>query len=335
MKRLLLILSLAILGCNLPVNLAWDPPNATPSATATFAAPTPTVSPPKIGTEKNPLILAIAPTAHAAPELIAAGEKIAAFIQSRTGYRVVTMAPSSETSLIDALDQGNAHIALLSPFGYLAARENDSVTAILASARNGKILYGAQFIINRDSEFIPFYDPARNENTDEETAALRQFQDKKPCWSDAFSPSSYVVPLGALAQSGVQIKEGAFLEGQASVVRAVYAGDICNFGATYIDARELPALEANYPDVVERVVVAWRIPEIIPYENISISNSLPLEMRRAIQRAFIDLLLSPTDSHLLKEVYGIDEIQAVDDTKYAEFELYWRDTGLELKKLIE
>ena len=335
MKKLLLILSLAILACNVPVSLSLDDANATPSPTRTFIAPTQTPSPPKIGTEKNPLILALVPSAHADSKTIASGEKLAKFIESRTGYRLVTMTPSSEASLVDALDKGNAHIALLSPFGYLFARQNNSVAAILAGVRNGKILYGAQFVANRESEFIPFYSPARSENTDEASVALKQFQDKKPCWSDAFSPSGYVVPLGALGQSGVKIEEGAFLEGQASVVRAVYAGDICNFGATYVDARELPALEANYPDVSERVVVIWRIPEIIPYENISMSNSLPLEMRRLIQRAFIDLVLSPEDNHLLKEVYGIDEIQVVDDSAYTEFEQYWKDSGLKIETLVE
>jgi ABC-type phosphate/phosphonate transport system substrate-binding protein len=335
MKKFLLVLSLAILSCNIPVSLSRDKPNAAP--TATFLAPTPTLpATPQAGSEKNPLILALAPSAHADPEIIAAGEKIAAFIEARTGYRLVTMTPSSEASLVDALDKGNAHIALLSPFGYLSARENDSVTAILASARNGQTLYGAQFIANRESEFVSFYDSARNTNMDvEASVALQQFRDKKPCWSDAFSPSGYVVPLGALGQSGTLTKDGAFLAGQAGVVRAVYAGDICNFGATYVDARDLPALEANYPDVKERVIVIWRIPNIIPYENISMSNSLPLEMRRVIQRAFIDLLLSPADKPLLQQVYGIDEIQVVDDSPYAEFERYWKDSGLKLSTLIE
>jgi ABC-type phosphate/phosphonate transport system substrate-binding protein len=143
------------------------------------------------------------------------------------------------------------------------------------------------------------------------------------------------VPLGALGQNDVKVQEGAFLKGQANVVRAVYAGDICNFGATYIDARELPALEANYPDVSERVVVIWRIPDVIPYENISMANSLPLEMRRVIQRAFIDLILSPENSPFLQQVYGIDEVQMADDSMYAEFERYWKDSGLDIKTLLE
>lgn len=336
MKKLLLSLALAILGCNLPVALSVEQDAAaTPLPSLTAPAPTSTPPQPSLGSPKSPLILALLPAAHANPEVIAAGEKIAAFIEARSGYRVATMTPASETNLVDALSQGNAHIAALSPFGYLAARQNDSVAAIFASARNGQALYGAQFIVNRESEFVPFFDPTRDINTAEAAAALKQFQDKKPCWSDATSPSGYVVPLGALGQGGVQTKDGAFLEGQASVVRAVYAGDICDFGATYVDGRDLPILEANYPDIKSRVIVVWRIPSIIPYENISVSNALPFEMRRVLQRAFIDLLLSPEHKLLLQQVYGIEELQIADDSAYAEFERYWKASGLNLTDLLE
>jgi len=336
MKKLLLILSLAILGCSFPLQLTLDDPDVTPTATATVFAPTQTpLVPPELGTDKNPLIFALAPSPHSNPEVIAAGDEIAAFIESRTGYRLVTIAPSSESSLVDSLNKGNAHIASLSPFGYLLARENDSITAVLAGTRKDQMFYGAQFVANRENEFASFYDITRNENTAGASVALKQFQDKKPCWSDNMSPSGYVVPLGVLNQSGVRIQNGAFLEGQPNVVRAVYADDICDFGVTYIDARQLPALEADYPDVMERVVVIWRVPNIIPYENISLSNSLPLEMRRVLQRAFIDLILSPEGKAALQTVYGMDEIQIVEDAVYADFELYVKASGLNLSTLIE
>ncbi len=334
MKKLFAILTLAILACNLPVRLAPENAEATPTGTETAAPPTAAPTPQPIGSAKNPLILALPPAPRADLQKIEAGEKLAAFIQKRIGYRVVAAAPTSEANLLEALKNGNAHIAPLSPFGYLAARQANSVVAVLASARNGQAFYGAQFIVNRESEFIPFFDPARNENTAEAADALRQFQDKKPCWSDAASPSGYVIPLGALKYNGVQVKEGAFLEGQANVARAVYAGDICNFGATYIDARTLPALEANYPDMMERVKVVWRLPAIIPYENISVSTNLPFEMRRLIQRAFIDLTVSE-EKTLLQETYGMDEIQAANDEMYAEFEKYWNAAGLPFSELIQ
>jgi len=337
MKKLFLALSLAILGCSSPVQLILGTPTPIPTAVATqLIAPTqPPLAPPELGTEKNPLILALGPSPHPTAEMVSAGEVISAYIETHTGYKLVTVIPASEANLVEALGKNNAHIASLSPLGYLLARENQSVTAILSSLRESQAFYGAQFIANREGGFTSYYDAERDENTAEAPAALKQFQDKKPCWSDRTSPSGYVVPLGLLTQSQVQVRSAAFLEGQLSVVRAVYAADICNFGATYIDARQLPALEVDYPDVLDRVVVIWRVPKIIPYENISLSNSLPVEMRRVIQRAFIDLMLTPEGKAAIQTVYGIDELQVAEDAMYNDFALYTKASGLDLAELIK
>jgi len=337
MKKLFFILSLAILGCSSPVQLILGTPTQIPTAAATpLPAPTQTpIVPPELGTEQNPLILALNPSPRPSADMISAGEVIAAFIESHTGYRLVTVAPPSETALVESLGKGNAHIAALSPFGYLLARQNESVTVIISSLRDGQAFYGTQFIANREGGFTSYYDAERDENTVEAGVALNQFQDKKPCWSDATSPSAYVIPLGLLTQSQVRVSSAAFLEGQLNVVRAVYADDICNFGATFIDARELPSLEADYPDVMDRVVVIWRAPKVIPYENISLSNSLPIEMRRVLQRAFIDLMLTPEGKAAMQTVYGMDEIQIAEDAMYDTFAAYAKASGLELVEVIK
>jgi ABC-type phosphate/phosphonate transport system substrate-binding protein len=248
---------------------------------------------------------------------------------------VVTVAPVSETALIESLTKGNAHIAVLSPYGYVIAREDNLVSAILARVKDGHTFYGAQIIVNREKDFTAYFDEVRIENTTDVVTALKQFQEKKACWSDEISPSGYVVPLGLLNQSQVQIRSGAFLEGQPNVVRAVYADDICDFGATFIDARINPILEEDYPDVMDKVVVVWRIPEIIPYENISMATSLPIEMRRVIQRAFIDLMISPEGKTAMQTVYGFDEMQPIEDVAYEEFISYVFASGLDILKLIE
>jgi phosphonate transport system substrate-binding protein len=335
MKKFIPLLILAILGCSFPVQLISGTPAQVPTTTPSpFPTQTPLV-PPELGTEKNPLILALGPSSHPSPSAIAAAEVIASFIESRTGYRLVAISPSSEAILVDALGKGNAHIVSLTPFGYLLARKNNSVTVILSSQREGQSFYGAQFIANRESGFTSYYDAARDENTAEANVALKQFQNKKPCWSDATSPSAYVIPLGLLNQSQVQVKDPAFLEGQVNVVRAVYSADICDFGATFVDARALPSLEADYSDVMDRVKVIWRVPRVIPYENISLSNSLPIEMRRSLQRAFLDLMLTSDGKAAVQTVYGLDELQAADDSMYDNFIAYVKASGLGLADLVK
>jgi len=310
-------------------------PTATPTLTPTLSPTQAPLSTPEPGTEQNPLILALAPNPRPTDAVISAGDVLAAYLEERTGYRIVTIVPTSEEALVDALSKGNAHIASLSPYGFVLAYGNNSVSALLARVRNGEVFYGAQIIINRESAFTAYFDEARGENTTDDITVLRQFSDKKPCWSDEVSPSGYVVPLGLLNQAQVTTRTGAFLAGQPSVVRGVYAADICDFGATFVDARTSPILEADYPDVMDRIRVAWRIPQIIPYENISMSSSLPFEMRRSFQRAFIDFATTPEGKAAMQTIYGFDEVQPVEDAAYAEFIKYVNASGLNLLDLIE
>ena len=336
MKKVLLALSLIlIMGCSFPVQLTLGTPTATPSPTPTSTPTLPPPATPQPGTDQSPLILALAPSTHPAEDFVTAGESIAAYLESRTGYRVVTVVPVTEAALVEALDKGNAHIASLSPYGFVLAHENNSVAALLARVRDGEVFYGSQIIANRDKGYVSYYDEIRAENIAEAVDALKQFQEKKPCWSDEGSPSGYVVPFGLLSQAGVKPRSGAFLEGQPNVVRAVYSDDICDFGATFIDARTSPILEADYPDVMDRVIVVWRIPQIIPYENISIASSLPIDMRRVIQRALIDFMITPEGRAAIQTVYGIDEMQPVEDAAYVEFIDLVNASGLDLLSLIE
>lgn len=337
MKKLLFTVTLLFtLGCTFPVQVTLFDPTATPTMAPT---PVPTQAPlatPEPGTEKSPLILALAPSPHPSEAVIAAGDVLAAFIEDRTGYRVVTVVPSSEAALVDALAKGNAHIASLSPYAFVLARGDNSVTALFARVKNGEMFYGAQIIINREKEFTSYFDEARSENTTEDAAAaLKQFEDRRPCWSDEISPSGHVVPLGLLNQAQVRTRTGAFMEGQPNVVRGVYADDICDFGATFVDARTSPIFEADYPDVMDKVRVAWRIPDIIPYENISMSTSLPFEMRRTTQRALIDFMNTPEGKAAMQTIYGFDEMQPVEDSAYDDFVAYVSASGLDLLKLLE
>jgi hypothetical protein len=73
MKKVLLTLCLAVLGCSFPVQLTVGTPTpvSTPGpASAPTATPQATAEP---GTEKNPLILALSPSAHPDAEVIADG----------------------------------------------------------------------------------------------------------------------------------------------------------------------------------------------------------------------------------------------------------------------
>ena len=335
MKKALCVLALAILGCSLPTDLAGSTPTPVPTLTFTPAPTVTALATPQLGSEQNPLILALAPSTRPDDAVINAGDVIAAFLASRTGLQVVTVVPATEQILVQALAEGNAHIGTLTPYGYALAREQDAATALLAKINEGSAFYGTQLIANRDKDFESFFDETSNTNTTDDKAVLRQFNDKKACWSDEESASGYVVPLGLLNQAEVQIRAGAFLAGQPNVVRAVYVDDICDFGATYIDARDLPILEEDYGDVIDKVKVIWRVPAVIPYENISMATSVPVDVRRTILRAFIDLMGTPEGKSAIQTAYGMDQFQIVEDAAYNEFLVYVRAAGVDLLDLVK
>jgi len=336
MKKLLLLLLLGIYGCGLRNN-----PHQIASPTSTIATVTPTVTPlaplptAALGDVKNPLILALAPASRLDPNALSASKVLIVHLEKSTGYQFITIAPTSETDLIHRFQTGNAHIGILSPFGYLLASENGSVDAAFARQQAGSAFYGAQFIVRSDTGFLPYFDSVKNENTGGVSTALSQFQNKKPCWADPLSPSGYVVPLGFLNEADIQTNDPAFVAGQPTVVRAVYAQGICDFGATYIDARTYPGLEDAFPDVLKKVIVVWRTPNIIPYETLVFASNMDNSTRRILIRAFVDAMDTPDGSSAMQTLYGIDAMQVAQDGQYQDFRQVVKASGLDLKSLVK
>jgi ABC-type phosphate/phosphonate transport system substrate-binding protein len=336
MKRLLLLLLVTIYGCGLipyPNQTASPKPIiVTVTPTTTPLAPLPTAA---LGDIKNPLIISLAPAPRVDPNALNASKVLIAHLEKSTGYQFITIAPTSETDLIYRFQNGNAQIGVLSPFGYLLASENGSVDAAFARQQDGSAFYGAQFIVRSAAGFLPYFDSVKNENTADASTALAQFQNKKPCWADELSPSGYVVPLGFLAEAGVQTNDPAFVAGQPTVVRAVYAQGICDFGGTYIDARTYPGLQDAFSDVLTRVIVVWRTPNIIPYDTLVFASNMDNDLRRVLIRAFVDAMDTPDGSSAMQTLYGMDAMQVAQDGQYQDFRRVVKDSRLNLNTLVK
>lgn len=307
----------------------------TPTAQAISTdTPAPLLPTPELGLTENPLILALPPSANS-PEQLEAAKLIAAQFTERTGYTVVTVVPDSASALIDALEKGNAHIVLLDPYAYELAYQKGLVKAIYAMMKDGESMYGAQFLATRKGGFESFYNPVSGENTEDAKTALSQFADKKPCWSDEISASGYVVPLGFLNENQIVTKPAAFVGGHPTVVRSLYASGICDFGATYIDARKFPSLEDEFPDLIEQVIVVWQIPEIIPYDVIALSTNMSEGMRQLFSDQIAAIMQTDNGRQAFKTAYGIEELQVSNDGFYEEFRIYLDEAAVDLPTLVK
>lgn len=341
-KFLLLAAFILLAGCNSPrvgvipvVTETVTPPagSTTPTDTAI-----PAVTTVELGLAENPLILTMLPSTTAPPQAqIDAAKVIASQITERTGYTVVTVIPDSYTALVEALENGNAHIVLLDPYAYELAYQKDAVQAAFAVLKDGVGKYGAQFIAPRKEGFKSYFNPIIEENFPSADAgtALEQLTNKKPCWSDETSASGYIIPLGYLNSNQVFTRPAAFVEGHPTVVRSLYAGGICDFGATYVDARKFPSLEDEFPDLVEQVIVIWRIPDIIPYNVLAFSTNMPQGMHELISNTIPAILQTDAGKAAFKTAYDIEELEAVNDGYYDDFRVYVNESGVELSTLVK
>lgn len=301
------------------------PPQPTPT-------PEPTAVP--LGSPENPLIMALAPSATA-QELIASGEAIAKQLSDLTGYTIKTTVPNSYGALVEAMGAGNAHIGWLPPFAYVVARQKGYADVGLITLRFGADHYGSQFIAHVDSGFTPYFDPQTNQNTADAATALAQFEGKKPCWTDPLSSSGYVIPVGYLNKYGIKTQAAAFVQGHPTVVRALYAKGICDFGATFIDARTSSALQKDLPDVMDKIMVIWRTDPIIPNDNVSYAATVPEDMRAKLNEAFLKIAETEEGKAALKAVYQIEGLKVVDDTFYDEFRVYLEASGVDVTNLVK
>lgn len=301
--------------------------------TAEFPRPTPTAA--ALGTVENPIVLALLPGSASNQEQVDAGKALAEQLSEITGYTFVVVAPESDSKLVESLGRGNAHVAVLSAPAYALAYQDGFANATFASIKSGEKTYGAQFIARTDAGFQSYYDTYRDKNLADAATALSQFRDKKPCWPDEVSLSGYVIPAGVLAQNDIPVRPAAVVLGQPTVVQAVYAGDVCDFGATYIDAREFPTVLDKYPDVLDKVKVIWRIPSVIPYETLTLSRSLSPELTLAISDALFRITGMQAGRDALGRAYGIEDWERITDTFYEEFRQYIDSSGVDLEAILD
>jgi ABC-type phosphate/phosphonate transport system substrate-binding protein len=130
------------------------------------------------------------------------------------------------------------------------------------------------------------------------------------------------------------VQDGAFTMSHFSVVRALELGSVCDFGATYIDARAYPVLKNEYPHIMDDVIVVWQIPAIIPFDGLFLSSALPDEVRTKLRASLQQVALSGEGQRLLKSLYNMDAITPEQDVFYAEFVRYISVSGADWDSLV-
>ena len=343
--RLSILIFFLLNACNFPTAT----PNASPTdsappassptpglAATSTALPTPPPDTP-LGTEANPIVLALRPSREQA--VSESARDVAAQLSYLTGLVILPYAPATEAEAVDALGEGRAHAAVLSPFPYLFAHEKNRADIAVAFIVLGRDLSAAQFLVNRElvdeRVFTLYYDPVTKLNLADAPIALKQFADKKPCWPDPYSPTGYVVPFGILNGLGIETKPGAFVQGHATVIKSLYAdpkGQICQFGVTIADNQVFIA--SGFDDAGEKVAIAWMTEAVVPFDGIAYAESLPDDMRISLGAAFLSMIQTEEGNAALREAFQIDGLKLVDDTYYDPLRGLLDASGLSLPDLV-
>lgn len=314
----------AVVATAKPTAVVTEAATTAPTAEATAeATPEATAETSNLGTPENPIIMALAPSAQS-QELQTGGQAIADKLSEMTGYTIKITVPTNYAALVEAMGSGNAHIGWLPPIAYIVAHEKGYADVGLATVRFGSDHYGVQFVANTAEGFTSYYDAATSASTADAATALAQFDGKKPCWTDPLSASGYVIPFGILQNLGIKTKAGAWVQGHPTVIKSVYLspkGEICDFGATYIDARS--SVATDFPDVNDKVQIVYVSDPLIPNDNVSYATNVPADIRAKLTAALLELSSTDEGKAMLKNGgYDIEGLKEVDDTFYDEFRVY-------------
>ncbi len=263
----------------------------TPEANSTEIIKSPTPTPPSkpVGTAENPIIIAhiVDSNAQSIQDL---GQPLVDQLMLDTNLEISYVVYDDPKLAFSDLRTDKIHFIWLQPLTYLAAYQRDLISPIFVINHFGIYSYGTQFLANKSSGFIKYFDNVTNENTTTAESALRQLDGKRPCWTDPSSLSGTIVPFGILAKNGIQFLPPTYLQTHPAVVRALYIKGICDFGATFAylgDPRTSSQVISDLPDALSQIEILWRSDAVIPSLSFNASNKISPEIIRHFQIHFI------------------------------------------------
>jgi phosphonate transport system substrate-binding protein len=293
--------------------------------TATPVPPTPVPPPPTIR-------MYFVPSGEA-DTVLASGDKIAAILEERTGYKFETAVPTSYAAVIEALCTGKADVAWLATFAYVLANAKCGVEAKLTTVRYGASTYTAEIIAQSDA--------ARAERGLDPISSLDDLNGKTFAFTDPLSTSGYLFARAMLEDAGVELAESIFAGGHPQAVLAVYNGDV-DAGAAYWsairpdgslgDARRT-ALE-SYPDVGEKVKIV-RLSDPIPNDTVSFRADLPEDVKDKLIAAILAMTKTDEGIEVLGELYNITGLVPASDADYDVVRKMGDLLGFDFEKALE
>ena len=285
----ILLLTFLIYGCSayqkteIPT-ATIIPPTSTPST-----LPIRTTTP--LGTIDNPVVIGHIVNSNS-QAIQAAGQEMIDYLSQETGLSISYQVFEDGKAAFELLRKKEIDFIWLQPLTYLAAYDRDLITPLFVTNHFGLFKYGTQFLANKSSGFIQYFDVATNKNTTTEDLALLQFEGKRPCWTEPSSLSGTIIAYGLLARNGINFLPPAYTQSHSSTVRALYIKGICDFGATFAysgDPRTSSQVISDLSDAMDQIIIIWRSDPVIPSLSFHVATSTPENIVTQISEAMIKL----------------------------------------------
>jgi phosphonate transport system substrate-binding protein len=327
---LFLVVSVLVIGSMLLGACAKAEPTVAPTVAPT-AAPYITC-----GTTDNPCVITFVPSGDTG-KITTAGQGIADWLNAETGLSFQIEVGTSFAASIEAMGAEKAHIGFLNTFSVLLAESKYEVEPALAVVR--KLAVND---ISPDQDLAgtmqPYYRGQFITRADSGITTLADLKGKTFCFVDPNSTSGYIVPRIILAANGVNPDTDITATNAGShnnVAIAVYNGD-CDAGVTYINVMTDASadLAATYPDIATAVVPFYDS-LAIPNDGVQFIKNFDPALKETIVAAMLKMSTDEAGAQLLKDLYNINGLVAIDATFYDEFAQTLTDAGVDPASLVK
>lgn len=313
-----MVVIILISGCSPKNAEVQNTPDVTQSTNTPKPTRVPTANP--VGSPDNPVIIAHIVESNSI-SIQNLGQTLIDKIMGLTQLEVQYKVYDDPKQAFSDLRTDKIHFIWLQPLTYMAAYQRDLILPLFVTNHYGIYKYGTQFLANKSSGYIQYYDPATNQNTASEEFALNQFDGKRPCWTDPSSLSGTIVPFGILSKNGIQFLPPTYLQNHTAVVRALYIKGICDFGATFAysgDPRTSSQVINDLPDALDQIEILWQSDPVIPSLSFNASSKLPHEITSIIADSILQISKTDDGPTLLSESlnYDVQGLKAIDNEFY-------------------
>lgn len=273
----------------------------------------------ELGTEENPIVWVLVPSADAEGVLSGFGT-FTDLVYEETGLVIEPFIATNNAAAIESLCSGDAHMGALNTFSSVIAIQRGCVDVELVAVRYGSPFYNGQMIARADSG----------------VTSIADFAGHTFCRDDEFSTSSWVIPSIELRAAGIDpdtdlagiVDTNA---GHPAIIISLMEGD-CDVGASYVDART--AVEEDYPTVMEDINVI-ALSADIPNDGVQYNVDFAQELRDQLNPALIAVAGSEAGAEALSSAYSWDGLEAHDNTFYDPFLQVLEASGFDISSIVE